>query len=60
VVAFAVRDNIAVMAYCTPAPSERTCYGCTPAFGGTTCGATDCKKGSGCGTTDKGFCENVK
>jgi len=58
-VAFALRNDIAVMAYCTPKPAETVCYGCTPKSG-TTCGTTDCKKGSGCGTTDKGFCENVK
>jgi hypothetical protein len=65
-VGFAYRDNIAVLGYCALPPTETTCYGCTPAkpanpASPTACApATGCKKLSGCLTTDKGYCENVK
>jgi hypothetical protein len=59
-VAFALRGDLAVLAYCTPAAADTTCYDCTPAGGPTTCGAAACKAGTGCATTDLGYCENVK
>jgi hypothetical protein len=59
-VGFAYRDNVAVLAYCQVAAADTTCYDCTPTGGATTCGLKACQKATGCGTTAKGYCENVK
>jgi hypothetical protein len=70
-VAFAFKDDVAVLAYCIlPASntskriSDATCQKCTTydsaGVAVTACGDDGCAKGSACETTDIGYCENVK
>jgi hypothetical protein len=56
-VAFAYRDNHALLVYCNAKVNEKTCYGC----GSTGCTATNCKAGAVCTTASPyGYCDNIK
>jgi hypothetical protein len=60
-VGFAMRGNLGVLAYCTPAANDQTCTDCSRSSDiGTQCGSNSCRAGGSCTSTLSGFCANVK
>jgi len=60
-VGFAMRGNLGVLAYSTPAANDQTCTDCARAGDiGTQCGSNSCRAGGSCSSTLSGFCANVK